>query len=394
MWGGNTENDNTEIKNLDKEINNHKKNMIGNCIWIILCIVFLISVNIYITNKDAIISTNVISTILLIGNLIMFFVNRYKRDTTEIKKMTKEMKEHLNEHKLVIENSKKNVDITLSKLQEMLVVEDKILQLDTELDQQKLEDEYNKIISKFESSLLKMEELENDKYLKKYTEYKNEMNTDLTILLQQKKDLLKELINGNIYIQTIKKYNKEIDNNKNNINQLFNHFINYFIKKFNDNPGELFNSLDDNLIKNLNKLKDVIFSMKDNISYKILFNNLIKGIAYKNEDLNRVSDLNSKLIKLEIDYETLIGKGEVSGKDDSKIMQCLNLIKSKLIPIDELDTLKTRSYNNLINITNDYYIHKKIDWHKYVTNIKPLFNKFEENEILNWIKTCIIPNNN
>ena len=89
MWGGNTENDNTEINNLDKEINNHKGNMRGNLIWIIVCIVVLILVNIYSTNKDVIISITIIFSILLFGNFRMFFVNKYKRDMTEIKKSGK-----------------------------------------------------------------------------------------------------------------------------------------------------------------------------------------------------------------------------------------------------------------------------------------------------------------
>jgi hypothetical protein len=98
MWGGNTEIEENKIQigvledaiiDLDKEINNHKGNMIGNLIWIIVCILLLIFVNIYITNKNVIISNNVISIILLIGNLIMIIVNKNKRDTTEFKKMGK-----------------------------------------------------------------------------------------------------------------------------------------------------------------------------------------------------------------------------------------------------------------------------------------------------------------
>ena len=77
------------IIGLDEEINNHKENMKGNLIWIIVCILLLIFVNIYITNKNAIIITNVISIILLIGNLIMIVVNKYKRDTTAMKKSGK-----------------------------------------------------------------------------------------------------------------------------------------------------------------------------------------------------------------------------------------------------------------------------------------------------------------
>ena len=296
-----------------------------------------------------------------------------------------------------------NINNELLILKEMLRVKLEILNLDKESDQQKLIEGYNTIInstiinSTFESSLLNMKKLEDNEYLEQYTKYKNNLINHLDFIQrwpknENKKKILKELINDNIYKDTINKYNTEIDENKNNINQLFNHFINYFIEMFDKEPYNL-ETLADNLIKNLQKLQTVILSMKDNISYKIQFNTLIKQ-ACNNSKLIYPYDLKTRLTALKIDYETLIGKGEVSGKGDSKIMQCLNLIKSKLIPIDELDTLKTRSYNNLINITNDYYIHKKIDWHKYVTNIKPLFNKFEENEILNWIKTCIIPNNN
>ena len=84
------------IIGLDEEINNHKENMKGNLIWIIVCILLLIFVNIYITNKNVIItnkniiiSINVISIILLFGNLIMIVVNKYKRDTTAMKKSGK-----------------------------------------------------------------------------------------------------------------------------------------------------------------------------------------------------------------------------------------------------------------------------------------------------------------
>jgi hypothetical protein len=268
-----------------------------------------------------------------------------------------------------------NIDKTLSGVQEMLEVKMK----------------YEIIISKFELSLSNMKKLKNNEYLEKYTKYKNKINTDLqnlldTQTLDHNKKLLTGLINANIYIQTINKYNdkykyknsEKIDENYDNINQLFNHFINYFIKMFNTNPVN-YESLYENLIKDLNKLNEVILSMKDNDRYILQFNTLIK-IARENKELKDNSKLKNELDKLKIDKKA-------AGEGDSKIMQCLNLIKLKLKPIDNLDMLKIRSYNNLINITNTY-INNNIDWHTYVNKINPLFDNFDEKVIINWINTC------
>ena len=351
----------------------------------ILCILCIILVSIYSTGSqiaDWILGS--ISVLIFMGMSLIIY--RWEKEKKELRKMKKEMKDDINKMKLIKELTIEPEDLPRKPQKEEELIKEGL----------EVKTNFDKNISEFILSLLNMKTLENEIYLKQYNEYKFNLEQNLKKLNfninPRNKDVLKELINDNIYKDTINKYNTEIDENKNNINQLFNHFINYFIEMFDKEPYNL-ETLADNLIKNLQKLQTVILSMKDNISYKIQFNTLIKQ-ACNNSKLIYPYDLKTRLTALKIDYETLIGKGEVSGKGDSKIMQCLNLIKSKLIPIDELDTLKTRSYNNLINITNDYYIHKKIDWHKYVTNIKPLFNKFEENEILNWIKTCIIPNNN
>ena len=288
-----------------------------------------------------------------------------------------------------------NIDKTLLGVQEML----------------KVKMSYEIIISKFESSLSNMQTLENNIYLEKYKEYKNKINDELKILqdlqtLDHNKNFLTELINTNIYIQTINKYNdkyndknnEKIDENYDNINQLFNHFINYFIKKYDTEPYNI-GTLSYNVIENLQKLQTVILSMKDNNRYKLQFNSLIT-IASGNKELEYHSELKTILTNLRIDI-TPAGKGEGDGKNNTNnAIECFNSITSKLKPKDgNLDTLKTSSYNELIKKTKEFINNKHIDGHKYVQSIKPLFfDNIKAAEISNlinaWIETCIIPDNN
>lgn len=242
-----------------------------------------------------------------------------------------------------------------------------------------------------------MQKLENNEYLEKYTEYKNEMNTDLTILLQQKKDLLKELINGNIYIQTIKKYNKEIDKNKNNINQLFNHFINMYTNYAKDNYSY---QNDFDLIDNLQKLQQVIKNI-NNESYISQFDSLISSRFYEDPNLNgNGTSLKESAWKLIITYDirkTKYGKGV----GDAMIMQnlinknakCYNKIEQYLI--GDTDENKFKNYNNLMKYIRSVYNTDDYNTEDYYNDILTYFKPGTPlSDFENWIKTCIIPDNN
>ena len=296
----------------------------------------------------------------------------------------------------------KDLDQEPLKLSEVKI---NILLLDTESDQQQLTDRYNEIINSifesFESSLLKMTNLENKEYLEKYTYYKNNLIHYLNFIQgcpenKTNKGLLTILINNNIYKKTIDKYDPIDGENYNNIKQLFNHFINYFIKKSNE---ELYNlvPLSDNLIADLTKLKEVILSMTYNNIYKKQFDDLITE-ACNNPELNYPYDLKIRLTELKIkDYKTPAGKGE----GDVKIMRefiyihnkCYNKIETYLI--GNTDEKKIDNYTQLMKYIIDVYnteVYNTVDYYdKILTYFKPgtPLSAFE-----NWIKTCIISNNN
>lgn len=278
---------------------------------IILCIVCIILVSVYSTGHKVLdIFLVVISGIGILASSV--YLIRKNKKTARVAPDPSPVGAAYDE----------NLDQKPLKLSEVKI---NILLLDTESDQQQLTDRYNEIINSifesFESSLLKMTNLENKEYLEKYTYYKNNLIYYLNFIQgcpenKTNKGLLTILINNNIYKKTIDKYDPIDGENYNNIKQLFNHFINYFIKKSNE---ELYNlgPLSDNLIADLTKLKEVILSMTYNNIYKKQFDDLITE-ACNNPELNYPYDLKIRLTELKIkDYKTPAGKGE----GDVKIMR-------------------------------------------------------------------------
>ena len=258
---------------------------------------------------------------------------------------------------------------------------------------------YEIIISKFESSLSNMQTLENNIYLEKYKEYKNKINDELKILqdlptLDHNKNFLTELINTNIYIQTINKY-KDTDENLNNINELYEHFINMYKIDAKDN----YSYKDDlNLIENLQKLKKVILSIENNASYIYQFDSLISSRFHKDPDLNgngtSLKESAWKLIFSDDLRKTKYGKGE----GDSKIMQefinnhnkCYNKIETYLI--GNTDEEKKKNYNNLMQYIRGVYDTEIYDTEGYYEQIEQYIKKNTPLDTFeNWINTCIIP---
>ena len=292
-------------------------------------------------------------------------------------------------------NYKKLVDLYYYKKEEELIV--KI--------------HFDRIISKFISSLHNMKTLEKEKYLEKYTLYKQTLEKYLGILSRnlynqqmfiEKPDknmkILTKLINGNIYIQTINKY-KESDENYNNINQLYEHFINMYKNYAKDNYYSYQN--DDDLIANLEKLKEGILSIENNASYKSRFDYLISSIFYNDTQLNgNGTSLKESAWGLIISNDlrkTKYGQGE----SDAAIMQelinkntkCYKQIEQYLIGNTDED--KKKNYNNLMQYIRSVYGTEIYNKPLYYDNIEQYIDlKTPLDTFENWIKTCIIPNNN
>ena len=258
---------------------------------------------------------------------------------------------------------------------------------------------FDQIISNFISSLSNMQTLENNIYLEKYTEYKNNLINHLKFIQgppknEKNKKILTDLINDNKYIQTINKY-KDTDENLNNINELYEQFINMYKIYTKDNYSY---KNDLNLIENLQKLKKVILSIENNASYISRFDSLISSRFYNDMELygNGTSLKESawKLIISDKIRNTKYGQGESDGKIMKdfieKNAQCYRQIENYLI--GDTDEEKKKNYNNLMQYiryvynTDDYnttVYYEQIE--KYI-NIKTPLDIFE-----NWINTCIIP---
>lgn len=278
----------------------------------ILCILCIILVSIYSTGSQiADWILGIFSASIFMGMSLIIY--RWEKEKKELRKMTIEMKDKLNKMKLNEELTKEPEDLSSKKQkeeEEELITEG--LKVKTNFDQN---------ISNFISSLHNMQTLENNIYLENYTEYKKKLkqNLDLQILATintGNKEILTDIINNNIYITTINKY-KDPDENLNNINELYEHFINMYTN--NDDPELEELKADENLIHNLNKLKQVILSIENNASYKSRFDYLIQFIFHNDEKFNG-TELKEPVWKLIISdniRNTKYGQGE----SDGKIMQ-------------------------------------------------------------------------
>jgi hypothetical protein len=236
-------------------------------------------------------------------------IYRWEKTKKELRKMAKETRKELNEMKSnLVEIKAQDARYTPT-----MPPDDRTVKVvyGKDLDQK---------ISEFILSLHNMQNLKNSEYLEQYRKYKEELKKDLENL-----DPTDNSIKNNIFIQTIYKYN-ETDENRNNINELYEHFINIYKNYVDDNYQN-----DNNLIANLKKLKEVL-SINNNASYKNLFDYLISVTFYNDLNLNGNGTWLKKyvweLIFSDIIREKKYGKGESDGKIMQDFINTHNMINA------------------------------------------------------------------